>query len=179
MPARKYVLIIQIDDIRWRRIPRLQLRLQKAAATTFAHLSKTVRFPCSLTVLLTNDRAMRRLNRNFRGVAKPTNVLSFPQFTPRQLTKMGKNGGRHYVGDIALGYQYIVGECKKNNKILINHATHLLIHGILHLFGYDHLTETEAVRMEQLERRILAGLGLPDPYVPQPKEPKARKGRSP
>jgi probable rRNA maturation factor len=176
MAEKNSALTIQIEDRRWRSIPRLQSRLQKAAAATLAHLSKTVRVPC-LTLLLTNDKTMRQLNRDFRGIAKPTNVLSFPQFTPRQLTKMGKIKSQIYMGDIALGYQYIVGECNKYNKMLINQAVHLLIHGILHLFGYDHISEAEAVRMERLESRILAGLGLPAPYGPQPRERKARKGR--
>ena len=109
---------------------------------------------------------MRELNRDFRGVGKPTNVLSFPQLDPR---KFPKNDGKKqavHIGDIAMGYQYIVGEAKKDNKVLINHVTHLLIHGILHLFGYDHGSETEAARMEGLEKRIMAKLNLPDPYAP-------------
>ena len=78
------------------------------------------------------------------------------------------------MGDIVLGYQYIVAEAKKDNKILINHLSHLLIHGILHLFGYDHISGPEAVSMERLETKIMAGLGLPDPYAPRTKERKAR-----
>jgi len=167
-------LTILIDDPRWYRIARLRARLEKTAKTTLTHLPKSLCFSCAATVLLTNDAAMRRLNRDFRGPDKPTNVLSFPHFTPRQLTKKGKAAQGVYAGDVALGYQYIVAEAKRDHKILINHATHLLVHGILHLFGYDHVSGSGAIRMERLEKSIMSRLGLPDPYAPQQWEPKAR-----
>jgi probable rRNA maturation factor len=172
--AKKHELDLQIEDARWLKIKGLDRRLKMVAAVTLASLPAALRFPAQLTLLLTSDAAMKRLNRDFRGKPKPTNVLSFPQFEPAELTKIGKTGAAAYVGDIALGYQYVVGEANKTHKILINHVTHLLIHGILHLFGYDHLTEADAVRMERLEKKILAGLNLPDPYLPQTREPKAR-----
>jgi probable rRNA maturation factor len=167
-------LDIVIKDARWRRIPNLQPRLEKAAKATLAYLPKRLQFPCMVNVLLTNDAGIRRLNRNFRGIDKPTNVLSFPQFYPSELPKKGKKRDKIEIGDIVLGYQYVVVEAKKDNKLLINHALHLLIHGILHLFGYDHRLTLDAIRMERLETRILKGFGLPDPYRKQPKEPKAR-----
>ena len=123
----------------------------------------------NVTLLLTNDGAIRRLNRDFRGIDRPTNVLSFPQWTPRQLSKIGKKGEIVPLGDIVIAYQYVVAEAKKDHKILINHVTHLLIHGLLHLFGYDHTSDTEAGKMERLEKRgswlISAFL---DPYKPVP-----------
>jgi probable rRNA maturation factor len=161
-------LDIVIQDARWRKIPRLEARLRKAAAAVSLHLPKNLRFAAEATVLLTKDAEVRRLNRDFRGRDKPTNVLSFPQFEPAELSKKGKSKGRIGLGDIALGYQYIVVESDKNHNILINHVVHLMIHGLLHLFGYDHLTDTDAVRMERLEKTIMAGLGLPDPYTPVP-----------
>jgi len=167
------MLDIVIKDARWRRIAHLQPRLEKAARATLAHLPKRMRFPCMVNVLLTNDAGIRRLNRDFRGIDKPTNVLSFPQFYLSELPKKGRRRGQVELGDIALGYQYIVDEAKKDNKILINHVIHLLIHGILHLFGYDHRLAKDASRMERLETRIMKGLGLPNPYLMQPKEPKA------
>jgi probable rRNA maturation factor len=136
-------------------------------------LPHSLRFPCSFTVLLTGDAAIRKLNRDFRGVDKPTNVLAFPQFEPSQLPKKGKAKHTVYLGDIVLGYQYIVGETKKYNKVLINHISHLVIHGLLHLLGYDHTLEKDATRMERLEQKIMAALDLPDPYhAGQPMEPK-------
>ncbi len=162
----KITLDISIENAGWKKIPKLNARLLKTAQAVFDHLPERFRFPFMVTVLLTGDAAMRKLNRDFRGMDRPTNVLSFPQFAPRQLPKKGQKGEVTYLGDIALGYQYIVGETKKNNKMLINHNCHLLIHGILHLFGYDHHSSTGAVRMERLEKRIMASLGLPDPYAP-------------
>jgi len=153
-----------VEDSRWSRIPKLRARLEKAAAVTLTHLPKTLRFPWTATVMLTNDVAVRKLNRDFRGIDRPTNVLSFPQFDPSELTKKGKKLKSVPLGDIVIAYQYIVVEAKKDHKILINHVTHLLIHGLLHLFGYDHMAEGEALRMERLEQKIMAKLGLPDPY---------------
>ncbi|MFY9287838.1 MAG: rRNA maturation RNase YbeY [Alphaproteobacteria bacterium] len=158
------LLEISIATQGWKKIPHLSERLNKAAALTLKHLPKKFQHPCKVNLLLTSDAAIRRLNRDFRGFDKPTNVLSFPQFTPAQLTKMGKIRGGIELGDIAISYQYVVDEAKKDHKILINHLIHLMIHGLLHLFSYDHLSNSEAEKMERLERRIMSKLGLPDPY---------------
>lgn len=158
------ILDLQIQDSRWRNIPRLCAKMEKAATITLAHLPKRLTFPVTVNVLLTNDKAVRKLNADFRGMDKPTNVLSFPQFEPSQLPKKGKDKGVKDLGDIVLGYQYVVAEVKKDHKILINHIIHLLIHGLLHLFGYDHLSDKEAEPMERLEKKIMAKLMLPDPY---------------
>ncbi len=159
-------LDIVIEDARWRKIPRLRSRLEKAADAVHAELPKSLRLSCTATVLLAGNAAVRRLNRDFRGHDKPTNVISFPQFEPAELTKKGKKRGGFYAGDVALGYQYVVAESKKDHKILINHTIHLIIHGILHLFGYDHQLGADAVRMERLEKKVMAKLDLPDPYAP-------------
>src|ERR1700733_473299 len=148
------ILDIQIQAAGWHRILRLRAQLEKAAKKTLMQLPEKFPFPCTITLLLTNDSTIRQLNRDFRGIDKPTNVLSFPQFDPRKLPKKGKEKAPILIGDIAIAYQYVVGETKKNHKILINHLTHLLIHGILHLFGYDHEADTKAVRMERLEGKI-------------------------
>jgi len=164
----KISLIFVIEDARWKRIAGLRARLAKAAAATHAFLPKKLRFPASATVLLGHNAGVRKLNRAFRGFDKPTNVLSFPQFEAAGLAKQGKKGGGIELGDIALAYQYIVSEAEKGHKILINHVTHLVIHGLLHLFGYDHGQDGEAARMEGLEKKIMRRLGLPDPYKPMP-----------
>jgi probable rRNA maturation factor len=157
-------LEIIFDDKRWKKILKLQARLEKATAVTLAQLPKRLRFAVSVNLLLTNDKTVQKLNRDFRGLDKPTNVLSFPQFELSELTKKGKGRLPREVGDIIIGYQYIVVESKKNHKMLINHATHLFIHGLLHLFGYDHISDKDANRMERLEKKIMAKLQLPDPY---------------
>lgn len=163
MKSRKHLEIV-IEDARWRRMPRLQTRLEAAARATLARLPKTLPTRCAITLLLTSDAAIRRLNRDFLGVDKPTNVLAFPQFAPRQMARVKTSNRPVYAGDIAISYQYSVAEAKKDRKITVNHITHLLIHGILHLFGYDHISDAKAGRMEGLEKKIMADLSLPNPY---------------
>lgn len=173
---------LHIRDSRWRKIRGLRATLKKACYQTLTHLPASLVFPITVNLLLTNDKAVRKLNRDFRGMDKPTNVLSFPQYESSQLTKMGRGGEHVEIGDIVMGYQYIVAEAKKDHKILINHITHLFIHGLLHLFGYDHMTNKEADRMERLEKKIMAKLNLPDPYIVQvaelkPVQAKAKVGK--
>ena len=107
-----------------------------------------------VTVLLTDDEAVRELNARFRGKDQPTNVLSFPA---------PPNPEKH-LGDVALAYGVCVREAQAQGKPLAHHLQHLVAHGVLHLLGYDHMTEEEAEAMEGLERVVLAGLGIPDPY---------------
>jgi probable rRNA maturation factor len=108
-----------------------------------------------VVVLLTDDEAVAALNRDFRGKAGPTNVLSFPA---------AANPERH-LGDIALAFGVCQREAMEQGKALAHHLQHLVAHGVLHLVGYDHQTDSEAEAMEALERRILARLGAPDPYA--------------
>lgn len=165
---------IIIEDQNWRRLRGLHSRLKKAEGVLYQNLPVQHRLLFTVTVLLTNNKTVRGLNRDFRGMDKSTNVLSFPQFTPRELPKKGKVRQSVYMGDIVLAYQYVVGEAKKDHKVLINHVTHLFLHGLLHLFGYDHISATAAARMEKLEKRIMAELGLPDPYADRPPKPRKR-----
>jgi probable rRNA maturation factor len=157
-------LDILFGDDRWRKIPKLRTRLQKATEVTLSQLPKNLIFPVAITLLLTKDKVVQGLNRDYRGKDKPTNVLSFPQFTHRELTKIGKGNATTELGDIVIAYQYMVAEAKNDHKILINHFIHLFIHGLLHLFGYDHISDKDANRMERLEKQIMAQLQLPDPY---------------
>jgi len=157
-------LTITQKSVAWQRIPRLAARLKKAAAVTQTHLPKQLQFPVSVTLLLTTNAAIRRLNHDFRGIDKPTNVLSFPQYEPADLRRLTAVKTPVEIGDIAIAYQYMVDEAKRDHKLLINHITHLFIHGFLHLFGYDHLNDPDATRMERLETKIMAALDLPDPY---------------
>jgi probable rRNA maturation factor len=107
----------------------------------------------SLTVALADDRRVRALNTRDRGKDKPTNVLSYP------------SGERAFLGDVLLARQTVWREARAQHKTPADHVTHLVVHGTLHLLGYDHETgAAEAERMEALERRILARLGIADPY---------------
>jgi len=174
------ILTIRQTSLRWSRIPRLQKRLEAAMQVTRDHLPKTLHFPISVTLLLTTNATIRRLNRDFRGMDKPTNVLSFPQYEPADLRRLKGSKTPAEIGDIAIAYQYMVAEAKKDHKILINHITHLFIHGLLHLFGYDHILDPDAVRMERLETKIMAALDLPDPYATaQIMEPKRKRKAAP
>jgi probable rRNA maturation factor len=108
-----------------------------------------------VTLLLTGDAAVRELNARFRDQDKPTNVLSFP----------AQPNPERFLGDVALAIGVCEREAVEQRKPLAHHLQHLVAHGVLHLLGYDHMSDAEAQEMEGLERGILAGLGIPDPYL--------------
>jgi probable rRNA maturation factor len=118
-----------------------------------------------LAIMLTDDAGIRTLNANWRGIDKPTNVLSFPALQPTGTPSAGD--APRMLGDIAIAYETTRREADDEQKPFDHHLTHLTIHGFLHLIGYDHETDEEAGEMEDLERKILAQLGIPDPYAPQ------------
>ena len=111
-----------------------------------------------LAIVLTDDAAIRSLNRDWRSKDKPTNVLSFP--TPR-------NGREtpHHLGDIVIAYQTTAREAVAEHKPFRHHLAHLAVHGFLHLLGYDHEADDEAELMESLEIAVLARLQVPNPYM--------------
>lgn len=108
-----------------------------------------------IAILLTDDESVQALNRDFRRKDKPTNVLSFPS----------PPNPEGQIGDIALAYGVCAREAAEQGKPLAHHLQHLVAHGVLHLLGYDHESDDEAEAMEALEREILAGLDVPDPYA--------------
>jgi probable rRNA maturation factor len=112
-----------------------------------------------VAVMLTDDAVMRQMNAQWRGIDKPTNVLSFPA------TESFAVAGDLHLGDIAIAYETVAAESAAENKAFADHLAHLAVHGYLHLAGFDHETDAEAVRMEHLETRILSGLGIADPYA--------------
>jgi probable rRNA maturation factor len=115
-----------------------------------------------LAVMLTDDAGIRTLNSNWRGIDKPTNVLSFPALPPSGPS--GPGDAPRMLGDIAIAYQITRQEADDEQKPFDHHLSHLAIHGFLHLIGYDHEQDDDAEDMETLEREILAQLGIPDPY---------------
>lgn len=143
-------ITLVVEEAAWRGhrglLPKLEAAAQ--AARKAARLPAKSRF----TILLAGNAQLKRLNRDFRGKNKPTNVLSFPSDAPG------------YAGDIALAYGVTRTEAVKAKKKFADHAAHLVVHGVLHLAGYDHMTERDAGVMEPLETKILARLGIPDPY---------------
>ncbi len=110
-----------------------------------------------VTVLLTDDAEVAGMNAEFRDKAGPTNVLSFP----------APDFARPHLGDIALAFETCAREAREQAKSLGDHLSHLVAHGVLHLLGWDHMTDAEADAMEALERTVLAGLGIADPYAAQ------------
>jgi len=128
----------------------------------------------SLSILLTDDTEMRKLNAGWRAKDKPTNVLSFPAENAVDPARPPA-----WLGDVALGLATCQREAREQKKTLADHVTHLTVHGVLHLLGYDHMDDEQAEAMEPLETDILAAMGIGDPYKPaasrKPKAAKAKK----
>ncbi len=134
------------------------------AVTPFAGL-QTQSASVEIAVRLTSDDEVQTLNAAYRGKDKPTNVLSFPMVQPDMLTSLADtDDGEVLLGDIVLAKGVCTAEAMEKGKAVSAHATHLIVHGVLHLLGYDHMTDAEAEKMETIERQIMAGLGLHDPY---------------
>ncbi len=131
--------------------------LQRAARAALAEAPALPAGDYELTILLTDDQEMRTLNRDWRGKDAPTNVLSFPA--------NDKLSGPGLLGDIALAYETISDEARARAVAPSDHVAHLVVHGVLHLVGFDHEDDAHAERMEDLERRALAALGIADPYA--------------
>ena len=123
----------------------------------------------AISIALMSDAEVHSLNKTFRGKDAPTNVLSFP--SAAAIRTLNRDSGPVFLGDVALAYETVVREAQEQEKPVLNHAAHLVVHGVLHLAGFDHETGADAERMEAAERQILAKSGIPDPYgddVPGP-----------
>ena len=163
VPIRAAVTVV-IDDQGWLNLMADPVPLLRRAARAAL---KVARRPSglkpgrtvALSVALMGDRGVQRLNRTFRGKDKPTNVLSFPA------DSLAEPGRRAEIGDIALALGVVKREAKEQGKAAADHLAHLMVHGVLHLLGYDHETDKDAARMEALEREALATLGIADPYT--------------
>ena len=135
--------------------------LSRAALAAFAATSAAPDAPCEVTLVLTDDDEMRELNRTWRGKDSSTNVLSFPAGEP-----VGEaHGEPSPLGDIVLAGETVIEEAKVKGIPAADHAAHLVVHGMLHLLGFDHERDADAERMEALETKVLAGLGIADPYA--------------
>ncbi|HEY4250566.1 MAG TPA: rRNA maturation RNase YbeY [Roseomonas sp.] len=133
----------------WRAaVQRVERLARRAALAALMEAGRTG----AMTVLLADDRALRRLNGGYRGKAKPTNVLSFPSGVPRHL------------GDVALALGVVRREARGAGRRTHAHLAHLVAHGALHLAGHDHILAGEARRMERAEARVMRRLGLPNPW---------------
>lgn len=120
-----------------------------------------------VSVVLASDAEVRVLNRTYRGADEATNVLSFPAGP----THNREPGERAHLGDIVLAGETVASEAAELDMPIIHHLMHLTVHGLLHLLGFDHETDTDALEMETLERTLLSCLGVPDPYAAFDLEP--------
>ena len=146
----------------WQSQPDSEAVIQRAVAAAAAIVDAGLG-EAELAVMLTDDSGIRTLNNNWRGIDKPTNVLSFPALPPTGAG--GPDNAPRMLGDVAIAYQTTRAEADDEQKPFDHHLSHLAVHGFLHLIGYDHEKDDEAETMEALEREILSQLGIPDPYT--------------
>jgi probable rRNA maturation factor len=148
-----------VESTRWSGIAEVKALLRRAVGAAAAELSTG---GVELAIVLTDDSAIRLLNRQWRGIDKATNVLSFPAQDAAEC------GRPPLIGDIVLAYETIAREARTQRKPFAHHLAHLAVHGFLHLNGYDHERDDDAEAMEGLERKILRRLRVPDPYRQRP-----------
>ena len=158
---------VSVEEGDWPSEDALQALAERVLGAAAAYLKKNEKQPFpkiapELSLVFTDDAAIREINAEWREQDKATNVLSVPAFP---LVPGGKPGPM--LGDIIIARETVEREAVELEKSFDDHLTHLMVHGFLHLFGYDHMNNSEAERMEGLETRILASLGLSDPYAGQ------------
>ena len=148
---------VEIEDVAWAEaLPDAAALAERAGAAALVAVGDAP--TGEIVILLGDDSAVRALNARFRGKDQATNVLAFPS-----AALLGPAPDRP-LGDLALAFGVCVAEARDQGKPLAHHLQHLVIHGVLHLLGHDHEIDSEAEAMEALERLILQGLGVPDPY---------------
>ena len=151
--------VTELSDL-WRALPESEALARRAIQASCALTGATLKEGAEVGVQLADDARVRALNRQWRHIDAPTNVLSFPAFSTAGLAIAPM------LGDIVLAYETTLREAEAEGKTLADHAAHLIVHGFLHLLGLDHLDDAQADAMEAMETRILASLGVGDPYQP-------------
>lgn len=136
--------------------------VETAVAMAAAAADAEIADDAELSLVLTDDAAIRMLNRDHRGLDKPTNVLSFPQDDPEA------DAYGPLLGDIVVAHETVAREADEEGISFQEHFLHMIVHGFLHLVGYDHMNDDEAEEMEGLETAILARLGIANPYADAP-----------
>lgn len=147
------------ESLLWEALPQAEVLATRAALAAITSSGVPVMDGAELSILLADDATLRDLNRTWRAKDKPTNVLSWPAADPEDLATSP------HCGDVALSFETLVREAKEEGKSVQDHFSHLVVHGVLHLMGYDHETDEEAKEMESLEVSILAAMGVADPYA--------------
>lgn len=153
---------VLVEDPAWGDLPDLDGLVAGAVAAAADRADAEILPGSEVSVVLTDDARIRVLNRDHRGFDKPTNVLSFPQDDPDAVAY------GPLLGDIVVARETVMREAVDGGLPLRHHLTHMIVHGLLHLLGYDHEHDDEAEEMERLETAILAALGIPDPYAEPP-----------
>lgn len=158
---KRHRIDVVTDAVAWRRLLPGAPALLRRAATAALRAAGPDR-PAELALVLSDDARQRVLNDRWRGKNKPTNVLAFPGADPA--APLLPRDAPLPLGDVVLAVETVVREAAGQSKPVGDHAAHLVIHGVLHLLGYDHRTARAAARMEALEVALLAELGIADPY---------------
>jgi probable rRNA maturation factor len=146
----------RIDCPRWSALDGLDVLVAGSLQAALDESGDRLAEGAEVSLLFCDDAAIRELNRQFRGQDKPTNVLSFPGPEPLEAAL--------FLGDIAIAFETVAHEAQEQGKSLEQHCRHMIVHGFLHLLGYDHEDDEEAEAMEAMEIRILRRLGVDDPY---------------
>lgn len=165
----KFTIEIAQDNDEWDSYkeinPKLFEEILEEVLKNYPNFSKAQNI--ELSILLTNDKRIKKLNQEFRNENSATNVLSFPDLDIdfSQILEFKPDLDYIYLGDIAFAFETISEEVKKKNIPFLNHFKHLLVHSTLHLLGYDHMNDTEAEIMQDIEVKILKKLSIPSPYL--------------
>ncbi|MFN9477508.1 MAG: rRNA maturation RNase YbeY [Rickettsiales bacterium] len=165
----KFTIEIAQDNDEWDSYkeinPKLFEEILEEVLTNYPNFNKVQNI--ELSILLTNDKRIKKLNQEFRNENRATNVLSFPDLDIdfSQILEFKPDLDYIYLGDIAFAFETISEEVKKKNIPFLNHFKHLLVHSTLHLLGYDHMNDTEAEIMQDIEVKILKKLSIPSPYL--------------
>jgi probable rRNA maturation factor len=166
---------VVVDSPRWAAETAAEAAVRDAIATAAAVVRALPAATGEVSVVLTDDEGVRKLNREWRKIDKPTNVLSFPaaKLPPAATLPPCRGGGAEdagppaLLGDIIIAYETTAREAAAEARPFVHHVAHLAVHGFLHLLGYAHDSDEEAEEMERLEARILARLDVPDPHMTQ------------
>jgi len=166
MPG-EFDIAVRILDPVWRKLWPTAVRRVRGTAQTALELAMNRPIadrgpPAELTIVLANDGDVRRLNRDYRDIDKPTNVLSFAMADDWRRRRMGEPV---ILGDVILARETVAAEAGAQGKNIVDHALHLVVHGVLHLLGHDHKSAADADAMEALEIDVLSRLGIANPYA--------------
>jgi probable rRNA maturation factor len=165
---------VLVDDARWRAVSGVARLARRAARAALRRQARGLR-SAELSLVLAADARVRALNRAWRDIDRPTNVLAFP--ADDAVAGEALHGPPRQLGDVVVAYETVAAEARAQGKPFAAHLSHLVVHGVLHVLGFDHETAAEAADMEAAEIAILAELGWPDPYRATPR-PSSRGART-